>query len=71
MQQSISCRREDEWRYGNGRQQWGQMMKVADDNNTHDWAAECSGEVLERAVQDGGDSRVVMIAVAAEDGGGE
>ncbi len=43
---------------------------VADNNNMLDWAADCNGEGQERAVRDGGDSRVVMMAAAAEDGGG-
>jgi hypothetical protein len=42
---------------------------VADDDDTHDWAADCNGEGREQAVRDGRDSRVVMMAVAAEDGG--
>jgi hypothetical protein len=46
------------------------MSTVADDNNTHDWAADCNGEGQERAVRDCGDSGVVMMAAAAEDGGG-
>jgi hypothetical protein len=46
------------------------MMTLADDDDTHDWAADCNGEGREQAVRDGGDSRVVMMAVAAEDGGG-
>ncbi len=45
-------------------------MMVADDGNTQDWAAGCNGEGQERVVRDGGDCRVVMIAVAVEDGGG-
>jgi hypothetical protein len=70
MQQSTSCRRENKWRYGNsGQQQW-QMTTVADDNNTHYWAADCDGEGQERVVRDSRDSRVVMMAVAVEDGGG-
>ncbi len=44
-------------------------MTVADDNNTQDWAAVCDGEGRERAVRDGGESGVVMMAVAVEDGG--
>ncbi len=42
---------------------------VADDDDMQDWAAECDGEGRERAVRDGRDSRVVMMAVAVEDGG--
>ncbi len=45
------------------------MTTVADDDNTWDWAADCDGEGRERGVRDGGDSRVVMMAVAVEDGG--
>jgi hypothetical protein len=43
---------------------------VADDNDTRDWAADCNGEGQEWAVRDGGDSGVVMMAMAVEDGGG-
>jgi hypothetical protein len=43
---------------------------VADDNNTQDWVADCNGEGRERAVRDGGDSGVVMMAVVVEDNGG-
>ncbi len=64
-QPSTSCRREDKWRYGNGRQQQWQMTTVADNNDTHDWAVDCDGEGRERAVRDGGDSVVVMMAAAA------
>ena len=45
------------------------MTTVADDDNTQDWVADCNGEGRERAVRDGGDSGVVMMAVAVEDGG--
>ncbi len=45
------------------------MTTVADNNNTQDWAADCNGEGQERAVRDGRDSEVVMMAVAAEHGG--
>ncbi len=45
-------------------------MTVADDDNMHDWVADCDGEGRERAVRDGGDSGVVMMAAAAEDGSG-
>ncbi len=44
---------------------------VVDNDNTHDWVADCNGEGQERAVGDGGDSGVVMMAAAAEDGGGQ
>jgi hypothetical protein len=47
------------------------MTTVADDDKTQDWAADCNGEGRERAVRDGGDSRVVMMAAAAEYGGGK
>ncbi len=40
---------------------------VPDDNNTRDWVVECGGEGRERAVRDGGHSRVVMMAAAAAD----
>jgi hypothetical protein len=43
---------------------------VADDKDTQDWAADCNGEGGERAVRDGGDSGVVMMAGMAEHGGG-
>jgi hypothetical protein len=43
------------------------MTTVADNDNTHDWAADCDGEGRERAVRDGGDSGVVMMAAAAAD----
>jgi hypothetical protein len=46
------------------------MMTVADDDNMHDWAADYDGEGQKRAVRDGGDSGVVMMAAVAEDGGG-
>jgi hypothetical protein len=46
------------------------MRTVADNNNSHDWVVDCNGEGQERAVKDGGDSRVVMMAAAAEDSGG-
>ncbi len=46
------------------------MTTVADDDNTRDWVADCDGEGRERAVRDGGDSRVVMMAATAEDGNG-
>ncbi len=60
----------DEWRYGNGgRQRWWMMM-VGDNDNTCDWVADCNGEGREQAVRDGGDSRGVMMAAAAVDGGG-
>ncbi len=43
---------------------------MADDDNMQDWVADCNGEGQERAVRDGGDRGVVMMAVAVEDGGG-
>ncbi len=46
------------------------MTTVAVEDNVRDWAADCNGEGRERAVRDGGDSGVVMMAVAVEDGGG-
>ncbi len=46
------------------------MMMVVDDDDMQDWAADCNGEGRERAVRDGRDSGVVMMAVAVEDGGG-
>ncbi len=71
MQQSTSCRREDKWRYGDGGRRRWRMTTAVDDNDTHDWAADCYGEGRERAVRDGGDSRVVMMAAAAEDNSGK
>ncbi len=69
-QQSTSCWRENEWRYGDGGQRRWQMTTVADENDMCDWVVDCNGEGRERAVRDGGDSRVVMMAAAVEDGGG-
>jgi hypothetical protein len=46
------------------------MTAVADDNDTGDWAADCDGEGWERALRDGGDSGVVIMAAVAEGGGG-
>ena len=43
---------------------------VVNNDNTCDWVTDCDGEGQERAVRYGGDSRVVMMAVVAEDGGG-
>jgi hypothetical protein len=43
---------------------------VADEDNTRNWAADCDGEGQERAVRDSGDSGVVMMAAAMENGGG-
>jgi hypothetical protein len=45
------------------------MTTVVDKEDTRDWAAGCNGEGQERTVRDGGDSGVVMMAVAAEDWG--
>ncbi len=45
-------------------------MTVADNEDTQDWAADCDGEGGERGVRDSRDSRVMMMAVAVEDGGG-
>ncbi len=42
---------------------------VANNNDTLDWVADCDGEGRERVVRDGRDSRVVMMAAAAEDSG--
>jgi hypothetical protein len=44
-------------------------MTVADNDNTGDWAVGCDGEGQERAMRDGRDSGVVMMAVVVEDGG--
>jgi hypothetical protein len=46
------------------------MTTVADDNDTQDWVAAYDGKGQERVVRDCGDSGVVMIAVAVEDGSG-
>jgi hypothetical protein len=70
MQQSTSCWREDKWGYGNIRQQRWRMRTVVDDDDTGDWAVDCKGERRERAVRDGGDSKVVMMAAAVEDSSG-
>jgi hypothetical protein len=43
---------------------------VVDDDDTRDWVADCDGEGRERAVRDGRDSGVVMMAAAADDFGG-
>jgi hypothetical protein len=56
--------------YGDGRQQQWQMTMVTDNNSTQDWAEDCNGKGQERVVRDNGDSRVVIMAVAVEDGGG-
>jgi hypothetical protein len=49
-------------------------MTAADDNGSRDRAVDYDGEGRERAVRDGGDSRVAMMAAAkmaaAEDSGG-
>jgi hypothetical protein len=45
-------------------------MTVADDNGTWDWAAEYDGEGRDWAARDDRDSRVAMMAVAVEGGGG-
>ncbi len=44
------------------------MKTVADDIDPRDWVADCNGEGQEQAVRDGGDSGVMMMAAAAEDG---
>jgi hypothetical protein len=46
------------------------MTTVADEDDTRDWVVDCDGEGQEQAVRDGGDSKVVVMAVAAEDGSG-
>ncbi len=43
------------------------MTTVADGDKTQDWAAGCNGEGRERAVSNGRDSGVVMMAVAVEE----
>ncbi len=43
---------------------------MADGNDMQDCAADCDGEGQEKAVRDGRDIIVVMMAVAVEDGGG-
>ncbi len=42
---------------------------MADDEDTQDCAVDCNREGRERAARDGGESGVVMMAGAAEDGG--
>ncbi len=44
------------------------MTMVADNNNTRDWVADCNGEGRERAVREGRDRGVVMMAAVVEDG---
>ncbi len=41
------------------------MTTVADNNDMHDWVADCNGEGQERAVRDGRDSGVVIVAAKA------
>ncbi len=43
---------------------------MAAEDNMQDWAVDCIGEGQEGVVRDGGESRLVMMAVAMEDGGG-
>ncbi len=43
---------------------------VADNDDKQDWVADCNGEGQERAVKDSGDSKVVIMTVAARDGSG-
>ncbi len=43
---------------------------MVDDDDMHDWAADCNGEGREQGVRDNRASGVVMMAAAAEDGGG-
>ncbi len=45
-------------------------MIVAADNGMQDWVLDYDGEGQEWAMREGGDSGVVMMAVAVEDGGG-
>jgi hypothetical protein len=59
----------DEWRYGDGGQRRWRTTMVADNDDTHNWVADCNGEGQEWAVRDGRDSRVVMMAAMVEDGG--
>ncbi len=42
---------------------------MADNDNKRHWLVDCDGKGQEWVVRDGGDSRVVMMAVVAEDGG--
>ncbi len=42
---------------------------MANNDNMHDWVADCNGKGQERTVRDGGDSRLLMMAAAVEDGG--
>ncbi len=44
---------------------------MVDDDNMRDWAADCNGEGQEWVVRDGGDSGVVMMALAAADNDSE
>ncbi len=43
---------------------------MVDNDSTQDWVVDCNGEGQERVVRDGGDIKVVMMAMAVEDGGG-
>ncbi len=43
---------------------------MVDDNNTQGWEVDCNKEGQEQAVKDSGDSRMVMMAVMADDGSG-
>ncbi len=54
-----------------GGQRWQmRTMIAAEDNGMQDWAADYDGEAQERAAREGTDSKVTMMAAAAEHGGG-
>jgi hypothetical protein len=53
---------------GQRRQMW--TMIAVEDNGMQDWAMDYDGEGQERAAREGRDSRVVMMAAAAEHGSG-
>ncbi len=45
-------------------------MTVMHNNGPQDWVADYDGEGQERAARESGDSRMVMMAAAAEDSNG-
>ncbi len=54
---------------GGGRRRQRRKMIVVEDNGMQDQVADYNREGQEWAAREGGDSRVVMMAVAVEDGG--
>ncbi len=55
---------------GGGRRWQRQTTLAAEDNGMQDWVANYNGDRQERAAREGKDSRVSMMAAAAEDGSG-